>query len=663
MLDSVALTGQKANHSVSHCRTSVRFLKTSEIGVPMVQGILRPTILLPDSLLDEQNEVSLKQSLAHEWKHIANSDLITWQLVTYCQILLWCQPFYWSLRKTLRLNQDQLADDYAVQACNATADYAETLLTFSKSNQLELHGALAMAGRKSDLYQRVEFLLNKDCSVASFSRKRIVASFAVAMTVVCFLLCSIQLTHAVAQSPTKQDQTTEAESQPEELPALTVKVTDANADPLSKAKVTVLDWVGTFEEIGAGVSDMSGEVTVSDIKFKSYAYMMVSAPGYAKTMQMLNLEPGKTTAEVVKMTPPVNGWIRIKSEDGKPVVGAEIQRLDFTDINGYQTTLNPSYGSDIGFVFSASDNEGRLNLPVVPEKSTVTVWVVHPDWKSKKLEVVEPKSEKWADLTLESGPKVKVKFYSNDLTQNEINSLTAKIDLSPFTSGGSRSDHLLRHQFPIKEGQITVTAHPEQHDEINIEIEGYFVTPQFRIYPNAEPRLNLENRDESEFKVLIRKPVKAKGRVVNSDGTPRPNVWVTGSSAPLKVDSVENGVVKTSVTESAGGSIGDALSDSEGKYEIDAVVGDCSVQVIEEGVFAKPLHTKFEVTDSEGETTIPDIKLYPIPKLRGQVIGASGDPVANAVVRMTSLGQGGADPVSATLACQRMNTVGADQPP
>ncbi len=636
----------------SDCKTVVQFARSKEIDVPMVHGAIRPTILLSDWLLDDGNEVALEQSLAHEWKHIANGDLITWQMMTFCQIFLGCQPFYWSLRKTLRLSQDQLADHFVAETSDAPADYAETLLTFSKSNQTEFQGALAMAGRKSDLYQRVECLLNKQRSVASVSRKRIVASFAIGLMSICFALCLVQLTHAVAAAAPIQVDENATKSKPDALPQLDVRVTDAKGDPIDCAKVTVFDWTGTFKEVGSGVANMNGEVTVSDIKFESYAYMMVSAAGYAKTMQMLNLNRGQTTTETVKMTPPVNGWINIKSADGKPVVGAELQRFTFTDINGNQTFVTPAFAKELGFVFSESDDKGRLNLPEVPEQSMVTAHVVHPDWKTAKVEIAEPKSKKLADVTLESGPRVTIKFYSNDLTKEEINRLTPKINLFP-AIGGSSSAETLSHEFAIKEGRIAVTAHQVQYNELRIEIDGYFVTPQHRIYPDVEPRLNLRDRNESEFKVLIRKPVKAKGRVINSDGSPRPNAWVIGSGDSLQVDSVENGFVKTSVVKSSiaqlGSELGNATTDDDGRYEIDVVAGNCSVEIIEEGVFAKPVLTNFKVAaDSKGETVIPDITLYPVPKLSGTVIGVSGDPVANAVVRMTSLGRGDADPVSVT---------------
>ena len=179
----------------------VRLAMSERISIPIASGILFPTIVLPKQLLRGKiDPVRIRHSLDHEWKHIERKDLITWQLVGVCQILLWPQPFYWMLRRELRLSQDQIADQFATRREEEQVAYATTLVEFSKASHSALLGALSMTGNKSNLYRRVEMLLNTEFKVAGFSRKRIVFGFASLMAVASCLLPSLQLTHATESS-------------------------------------------------------------------------------------------------------------------------------------------------------------------------------------------------------------------------------------------------------------------------------------------------------------------------------------------------------------------------------------------------------------------------------------------------------------------------------
>ena len=106
------------------------------VDVPMVCGIWRPTVLLPESLTrDDADPLQLEHSLAHEWAHLERLDLVTWQLASLCQAFLWMQPGYWILRRELRVAQDQLADQFAACHTDQHATYAATLLSLSRSRQ------------------------------------------------------------------------------------------------------------------------------------------------------------------------------------------------------------------------------------------------------------------------------------------------------------------------------------------------------------------------------------------------------------------------------------------------------------------------------------------------------------------------------------------------
>jgi len=138
---------------------AVRLRVSNDIAAPMVFGLFRPTLLLPARLCSAPVQ-ELRACLVHEWSHLKNGDLLTWNLVRFFQYPLWMQPFYWMLRSRLLADQDFLADDDGVQACTEAADYAQILYTFAQTRSVAEVRCLGMAGRKSQLRRRIDMLFN-----------------------------------------------------------------------------------------------------------------------------------------------------------------------------------------------------------------------------------------------------------------------------------------------------------------------------------------------------------------------------------------------------------------------------------------------------------------------------------------------------------------------
>ena len=150
--------------------TAVRLRLSHEITAPMVFGLFRPTLLLPAGL----SMPELRACLVHEWSHIKNGDLLTWNLVRLFQYPLWMQPFYWMLRSRLFADQDFLADDDGVRACSETADYAQILLNFAKTRSVaEPLVALGMAGRQSLLRRRIDMLFTETRPVRKSNKRKL----------------------------------------------------------------------------------------------------------------------------------------------------------------------------------------------------------------------------------------------------------------------------------------------------------------------------------------------------------------------------------------------------------------------------------------------------------------------------------------------------------
>ncbi len=173
---------------------------SKEIVAPIVFGYFRPTLLLPSHLAGTSRP-ELRACLAHEWAHLKNGDLTTWNIVRLSQYPLWMQPFYWMLRTRLLADQDYLADDEGVRACSEPIDYAQILLDLAKNRyNAEPRTALGMAAPPTQLRRRIEMLLDRSHSLSRKTNLRKLFLPLLLLTVLTLLGGTLRI-QTVAQEP------------------------------------------------------------------------------------------------------------------------------------------------------------------------------------------------------------------------------------------------------------------------------------------------------------------------------------------------------------------------------------------------------------------------------------------------------------------------------
>ncbi|BBO33780.1 carboxypeptidase regulatory-like domain-containing protein [Lacipirellula parvula] len=170
-----------------------QLLLSNHIAAPVAMGLRRPAILLPASTFPIQHSAfnlspaQLLPILAHEWAHLEHRDLHTLAATRLLLILLWPQPLFWLLRRTIRLDQETLADAAAADRAGRL-DYAQQLLAWARTASTQrpprLAGAVGLWEGPSQLKRRIAVLLNekfnvmRSCSAAW--RRVCIASLAVA---------------------------------------------------------------------------------------------------------------------------------------------------------------------------------------------------------------------------------------------------------------------------------------------------------------------------------------------------------------------------------------------------------------------------------------------------------------------------------------------------
>jgi protocatechuate 3,4-dioxygenase beta subunit len=119
--------------------------------------------------------VALLPILAHELAHLQHHDLHTLAATRLLLALLWPQPLYWLLRRTIRLDQETLADAAAADRAGRL-DYAQQLLAWASSAGAQytprLAGAVGLWEGPSQLKRRIAVLLNERFEVMRTCSRR-----------------------------------------------------------------------------------------------------------------------------------------------------------------------------------------------------------------------------------------------------------------------------------------------------------------------------------------------------------------------------------------------------------------------------------------------------------------------------------------------------------
>jgi len=314
-------------------RRRVDLRVSDEITTPIIFGMFRTTLLIPDRIISEQK---LRAYIAHEWSHLKNGDLTTWNIVRMFQYVLWMQPFYWMLQRRLLSDQDYLADADAAGTCGDADDYATIL--YSLANQHTRNRprtnpeiVLGMAGHKSQLRRRIDMLLNNPSPARTSSKRKLLLLFSLltAMTLFGGILRFTAQTAEDAKEPGM-----EHSEIPGSEPGIAVELTDTEGNPCTTGYIRTYpdprpaDWEGdqprNFDLEGGKafvpISNFAGQKS-----FKIVLYPNGFAP-YELTWPDTSREPLPTQLSFKMPEPaaqPIGG--RVIDADGKPVEGAYVE--------------------------------------------------------------------------------------------------------------------------------------------------------------------------------------------------------------------------------------------------------------------------------------------------------------------------------------------------
>jgi beta-lactamase regulating signal transducer with metallopeptidase domain len=140
-----------------------RLLVLSGVTSPATFGSIRPTILLPDTCL-EQDRPDLEDILRHELHHVRRLDFVWNGVAIACRALLFFHPAAWYAVHRMQFDRELACDLAAVSdSPKRRAKYAECLIQFARlnSSQNSRNWGIDFAASSEHLKARVHSILTE----------------------------------------------------------------------------------------------------------------------------------------------------------------------------------------------------------------------------------------------------------------------------------------------------------------------------------------------------------------------------------------------------------------------------------------------------------------------------------------------------------------------
>jgi bla regulator protein BlaR1 len=135
----------------------VRLRIVDGLASPITAGWWRPVVLVPAALVSGMSPQLLEALLAHELGHVRRHDYLVNLVQNVIETLLFYHPAVWWISHRIRIEREQIADDYAAHHLGEPRRLA---LALSELERLQFSGHhLAQAANGGDLMARIRRLL------------------------------------------------------------------------------------------------------------------------------------------------------------------------------------------------------------------------------------------------------------------------------------------------------------------------------------------------------------------------------------------------------------------------------------------------------------------------------------------------------------------------
>lgn len=173
---------------------AVRLRIVERLGSPITAGWWRPVVLVPASLVSGMPANLLEALLAHELAHIKRHDYLVNLGQNLVETLLFYHPAVWWISGRIRVEREQIADDFAARQLGEPRRLALALSELEKL-QFSTHH-LAQAANGGDLMSRIKRLIRPDTQALNWKA---------AIPVLGLVIGAASFAHAAPSKPVQKE--------------------------------------------------------------------------------------------------------------------------------------------------------------------------------------------------------------------------------------------------------------------------------------------------------------------------------------------------------------------------------------------------------------------------------------------------------------------------
>jgi protocatechuate 3,4-dioxygenase beta subunit/thiol-disulfide isomerase/thioredoxin len=315
-------------------------------------------------------------------------------------------------------------------------------------------------------------------------------------------------------------------------------------------------------------------------------------------------QPGQPLKQLEVLLPRQVGTLTLKvtDEGGAPIAGATPEWVSWVPPEASRVWLQSELFRQAGLEIATSDQDGLLRLPGLPQGAETDVHVSHPDFAGQKLEGVRVGEDLAATIELDPGQMLSVQA-----VHAEDGAPVSDATVTVYAGG------LISIKEPVDEnGLYSIRVPTDARALIRVEHE----TLEARTLPS----LSRSDWQAATFRsALPPKPIRVS---LYPRGTISGQVFDEENGEPVADLFIEVTADEKSPKVWYG------RTDLNGRYEIAVAAGPVTID-ISNGVGYEPLDREAvsAIVDADSTVTADELRVRRLPKIRGIVRTADGEPV------------------------------------
>lgn len=141
-------------------QTSISIIQTSGISIPAIFGVTRPWLLIPETVLKNMGQESLRYVILHELAHLRRKDIIINWIALVLQIIHWFNPLVWLAFRKMRADREMACDEAVLRHLEQkeAMRYGHTLLDMVEiiSGRVRYAGIAGILEEKFQIKTRIQ---------------------------------------------------------------------------------------------------------------------------------------------------------------------------------------------------------------------------------------------------------------------------------------------------------------------------------------------------------------------------------------------------------------------------------------------------------------------------------------------------------------------------